>query len=325
MKKLLVLVLVALLCVFSLAGCGGTLGKENQAGRIRVVVTAFPLYDWTRNIIGADARNVELTLLGGGVDMHSYQPTPQDIMKLGSADLLIYVGGESDEWVGEALKEAGNKKMVTLNLMEALGERAKHEELAEGMTAEPERKKEGHGAAEPEKDEHIWLSLKNAQVLCRAIADSLSEVDAAQAGIYGENAKAYLEKLSALDDKYRQAVAGAGNRTLLFGDRFPFRYLVDDYGLRYYAAFPGCSAETEASFETVAFLSGKMAELKLPAVLTIEGRTHRLAETIVENSRTGAKILVLDSMQSVPEKDVAGASYLGAMEKNLEVFEEALQ
>lgn len=320
MKKFLVCGLVALLCVFSLAGCGRQSGGEQAAGKIKVVATAFPLYDWTRNILGEDARNVELVLLGGGVDMHSYQPTPQDIMKIGSADLLIYVGGESDEWVEEALKEAGNKKLVALNLMDILGDRAKHEEQVEGMTAEHE-----HRAAEPEKDEHIWLSLKNAQLLCQAIADSLSKVDAAHAETYGKNVKSYNEKLAALDDKYQQAVAGAKQKTLLFGDRFPFRYLVDDYGLKYYAAFPGCSAETEASFGTVAFLSGKMAELKLPAVMTIEGRTHNLAETIVENSHTGARLLVMDSLQSVPEKDVAGRSYLSTMEKNLEVLQEALQ
>ena len=180
----------------------------------------------------------------------------------------------------------------------------------------------GHDHGE-EKDEHIWLSLKNAQVLCVTLADALCAIDPDNKNTYIANAAAYRDKLAALDADYKAAVDGATHKTVLFGDRFPFRYLVDDYGLRYYAAFAGCSAETEASFETVSFLAKKVDELGLPCVLTIEGAQHRIAETIVQNTAgKNQKVLTMDSTTS---KDVAnGATYLSVMEKNLSVLKEAL-
>ena len=183
----------------------------------------------------------------------------------------------------------------------------------------------GHDHGE-EKDEHVWLSLKNAKTLVGAIADALQELDPDNKDTYAANASAYIEKLSALDGAYQSAVDGAARKTVLFGDRFPFRYLVDDYGLHYYAAFAGCSAESEASFETVSFLAKKVDELGLPCVLTIEGAQHRIAETIVQNTAgKNQKVLTMDSMQSTTSKDVAnGATYLSVMEKNLSVLKEAL-
>ena len=188
---------------------------------------------------------------------------------------------------------------------------------------------EGHGHDhdhEEEADEHVWLSLKNAKTLVRAISDALQELDPDNKDTYAANTSAYIEKLSALDGAYQSAVDGAARKTVLFGDRFPFRYLVDDYGLSYYAAFTGCSAESEASFETVSFLAKKVDELKLPCVLTIEGKNHKIAETIVENTaEKNQKILTIDSMQSTTSKDAAnGATYLSVMEQNLSVLKEAL-
>ena len=183
----------------------------------------------------------------------------------------------------------------------------------------------GHDHGE-EKDEHVWLSLKNAKTLVGAIADALQELDPENKDTYAANADAYVKKLSALDADYRAAVAGAAYKTILFGDRFPFRYLVDDYGLSYYAAFAGCSAETEAGFDTITFLAGKVDELGLPCVMTIEGARHKIAETIVQNTAAkNQKVLTMDSMQSTTSKDAAnGTTYLSVMEKNLSVLKQAL-
>ena len=302
-------------------------GLAEEAGKIRVVTTIFPIYDWVREIAG-DTGNTEITLLlDSGVDLHSFQPSAQDILKVATCDLFIYVGGESDEWAEDALAEAVNPDMVVISLVEALGENAKAEEIVEGMEAEEEEEEGEEGEEEePEIDEHVWLSLRNAQVFTSAIADALAQKDPANADSYRANAEAYGAKLAALDAAYAEAVDSAAHKTLLFGDRFPFRYLTDDYGLAYYAAFAGCSAETEASFETVIFLAKKTDELQLPAVLTIEGKDHRIAETIISSTADkNQKLLTLDSMQGTTANDIAqGATYLKIMEDNLAVLKEAL-
>ena len=302
-------------------------GLAEEAGKIRVVTTIFPIYDWVREIAG-DTGNTEITLLlDSGVDLHSFQPSAQDILKVATCDLFIYVGGESDEWAEDALAEAVNPDMVVISLVEALGENAKAEEIVEGMEAEEEEEEGEEGEEEePEIDEHVWLSLRNAQVFTSAIADALAQKDSANADSYRANAEAYGAKLAALDAAYAEAVDSAAHKTLLFGDRFPFRYLTDDYGLTYYAAFVGCSAETEASFGTVIFLAKKTDELQLPAVLTIEGKDHRIAETIISSTADkNQKLLTLDSMQGTTANDIAqGATYLKIMEDNLAVLKEAL-
>ena len=302
-------------------------GLAEEAGKIRVVTTIFPIYDWVREIAG-DTGNTEITLLlDSGVDLHSFQPSAQDILKVATCDLFIYVGGESDEWAEDALAEAVNPDMVVISLVEALGENAKAEEIVEGMEAEEEEEEGEEGEEEePEIDEHVWLSLRNAQVFTSAIADALAQKDPANADSYRANAEAYGAKLAALDAAYAEAVDSAAHKTLLFGDRFPFRYLTDDYGLTYYAAFAGCSAETEASFETVIFLAKKTDELQLPAVLTIEGKDHRIAETIISSTADkNRKLLTLNSMQGTTANDIEqGATYLKIMEDNLAVLKEAL-
>ncbi len=330
MKKILTVLLAVLLTAGCLSACGsGSPQNAAEADRIQIIATIFPEYDWVMNILGSNPANAEVTmLLDSGVDLHSFQPTAEDILKISTCDLFIYVGGESDAWAEDALGEAANKDRLVINLLEALGDAVKEEEIVEGMQeeeeagAEPEEEEE-----EAEYDEHVWLSLRNASFLVRSISEAIGRIDPDHADTYRENAAAYIGKLDALDAEYRTAVSGAAVTTLLFGDRFPFRYLADDYGLGYYAAFVGCSAETEASFETITFLSGKVNELGLHAVLTIEGTDHRIAETVVQNTRTkDQRILTMDSMQSITAKDVQnGATYLSVMERNLSVLKDALK
>lgn len=333
MKKIITLMLVAVLAVCALSGCGTSKsGEDKNDKKIKIVTTIFPEYDWVMQILGDKADKADVTmLLDKGVDLHSYQPSTADIAKISEADVFIYVGGESDEWVEDVLKEAKNKKLKVINLMDVMGDKAKEEEVKEGMQPEEEEHseeaKDGKEEEEVEYDEHVWLSLKNAKIFTKKIADVLSEVDKDDAKTYQANYESYAKKLDDLDKKYADAVASAKNKTLVFGDRFPFRYLVNDYGLDYYAAFVGCSAESEASFETVTFLAKKIDELGLGNVLTIEGKNHKIAKTVVDNTKNkDQKVLTMDSMQSTTSKDVKdGATYLGIMEKNLEVLKEALK
>lgn len=333
MKKIITLMLVAVLAVCALSGCGTSKsGEDTKDKKIKIVTTIFPEYDWVMQILGDKADKADVTmLLDKGVDLHSYQPSTADIAKISEADVFIYVGGESDEWVEDVLKEAKNKNLKVINLMDVMGDKAKEEEVKEGMQEEEEEHaeeaKDGKEEEEVEYDEHVWLSLKNAKIFTKKIADVLSEVDKDNAKTYQANYESYAKKLDDLDKKYAEAVASAKNKTLVFGDRFPFRYLVNDYGLDYYAAFVGCSAESEASFETVTFLAKKIDELGLGNVLTIEGKNHKIANTVVDNTKNkDQKVLTMDSMQSTTSKDVKdGATYLGIMEKNLEVLKEALK
>ena len=328
MKKITALLLALFMLVGALAGCGKQ-NDTNQTDKLSIVTTIFPEYDWVREILGEKADNAEITmLLDNGVDLHSYQPTADDIVKISDCDLFIYVGGESDEWVEDALRNAANRNMKVINLLEVLGDSVKTEEIVEGMQEEEHEHEDAEEHEhEEEADEHVWLSLKNAKMLVRVISKALQELDPDNKDIYAANADAYVKKLSALDAEYQTAVDAASNKTILFGDRFPFRYLVDDYGLRYYAAFVGCSAETEAGFETISFLAKRVDELKLPCVLTIEGAQHKIAETIVRNTTAkNQRVLTMDSMQSTTSKDVKnGTTYLSVMEKNLSVLKEALR
>lgn len=315
MKK----VLAVLLLLALLTGCGSAAPADGE--KLQIVTTIFPQYDWVREILGDRVGEAELTLLqDSGVDLHSYQPTADDIIRISTCDMFIYVGGESDGWVADALAQTTNPDMVVINLLDTLGDSAKEEEVVEGMEAEEEEEEEGA------YDEHVWLSLKNAKVLCQAIADGLCQVDAENADAYRQNVAVYLDELDVLDAAYQTAVNNGAVKTILFGDRFPFRYLADDYGLSYYAAFSGCSAETEASFETITFLAGKVDELGLPAVLTLEGTEHQIAQTVIANTQNAdQQILTMDSMQSVTDSRVeAGASYLAIMQANLDVLQAAL-
>ncbi len=343
MKKYISLFIAAIMMAGSLCSCGSE-NKGTVAGddKIQIVTTIFPEYDWVINVLGENPADAEVTmLLDNGVDLHSYQPTADDILKISTCDLFVYVGGESDEWVGDALEEATNKGMVVINLLDVLGDSVKEEEVVEGMQEEEhdhdheegedadsdeDEHEHEHEEGEVEYDEHVWLSLRNAVTLVQSISNSVQSIDPDNAETYRNNTSAYIERLNSLDEEYKTAVQNASFHTLLFGDRFPFRYLVDDYGLEYYAAFAGCSAETEASFETITFLGQKVDELGLPAVMTIEGTDHRIAETIVQNTQSkDMQILTLDSMQSITSSDVQnGTTYLSVMESNLSTLKDAL-
>ena len=322
--KRLVLLFILTLCAACLSACGSPDKEaEKNKGKLTILTTIFPEYDWVKNIAGENREACDVSmLLDQGVDMHSYQPSADDILRISNSDIFIYVGGESDAWVTDALNNVKDKKIRVINLLEVLGETAKEEETVEGMQTEEAEEQDGAS-----RDEHVWLSLRNAAVFTGKISQVMMEADPEHSSLYEENASAYIEKLKELDKKYQDTVSEAGIRTLLFGDRFPFRYMTDDYGLEYYAAFPGCSSETEASFETITFLAEKTDELSLKAVLTIEGTDHRMAETIISNTKTkDQKILTLNSMQSVSGEDIEqGADYIRIMEDNLAVLREALQ
>ena len=326
MKRFLALILAVIMAATIFGGCSSAPAKDD--GKLNIVTTIFPEYDWVSNITsGAEDVNITL-LLENGADMHSYQPTAEDIVKISSCDVFIYVGGESDKWVDDALKGATNKEMTVINLLDILGTKAKEEETVEGMQAEKEEK-DGKEEAEEEVelDEHVWLSLKNASMLCGKISDKLSEKDAKNKELYSKNTENYLKKLNELDARYKAVRDSAKYDTLIFADRFPFRYLIDDYNLKYYAAFSGCSAESEASFETVAFLAKKLDELKLPALMKIDGSDGKIANTVLQTSnQKNAQILELNSMQSVNKKDIEdGKTYLSIMESNLAVFTQAVK
>ena len=327
-KKYLFFLAAVIMLAGGLPACSPG-SREHAAGddSIRVVATIFPEYDWVMNVLGENPSDAQATvLLDNGVDLHSFQPSAEDILKISTCDLFIYVGGESDAWVEDALEEAANKDMVVINLLDELGGLVKEEEAVEGMQEEEEPHDHEEGT-EAEVDEHVWLSLQNAAVLVQSISEAIQSLDPDNEEVYRSNASAYIQELNVLDERYRTAVRNASLHTLLFGDRFPFRYLADDYGLDYYAAFAGCSAETEASFETITFLAGKVDELGLPAVLTIEGTDHRIAETIVQNTQEkNQQILTMDSMQGVTSQDAQnGTTYLSVMEGNLSILEEALK
>lgn len=317
LKRTLSLMLASLLVLCCFAGCSGQQTEDD--GKLNVVCTVFPQYDWVRNIVGDMTDGAEITLLlDSGTDLHSYQPTAADIIKITTADLFIYVGGNSDKWVDDVFATS-ESDTVKLDLMEVLGESVFEEETAEGMEAEEEE--EGI-----EYDEHVWLSLKNAVKLCGAIKDALAGTDPENSAAYAANCEKYINKLTALDKKYEEAVSAGKLDTILFADRFPFRYLVEDYGLNYYGAFTGCSSETEASFDTVTFLAGKTDELDLPVILVTETSDKSIADTVSAACKTAKpEILVMDAMQSVTKDRLeAGENYIGAMESNLEILKSAL-
>ena len=329
MKKIIAITLCVLTLVAALTGCGGA---QNTHADIKVVATVFPIYDWVREVARDDVDIKLDMLLDNGADLHSYQPSATDIMDISDCDVFIYVGGESDKWVSDVIQKADNKDMIVLDLLDILGDKAKEEEVKEGMQEEEHEHEEGteehkEDEEEHEYDEHVWLSVKNASVFVTKIADALGKKDARHADAFKANAAAYTDKLTDLDKQYRSAADSAKTKTLLFGDRFPFRYLTEDYGLDYYAAFSGCSAETEASFETIVFLADKVDELGLKSIMQIESSDGSIAKTIRDNTKSKDQdILTLDSMQSVTQKRVSdGETYLNIMQSNLEVLKKALE
>lgn len=325
MKKTSVFVTIAIVCIVMLTGCAKVPEVLAEDNRLHVVCTTFPQYDWVVNLIQGNEENVSVTLLmDKGGDLHNFQPSALDIARVSECDLFVYVGGESDGWVDDALKESVNPDMRVINMMDVVRERLVEEEHVEGGSGHDMHGHEERG--ENEYDEHVWLSVRNAAFIAEHIAAELAKMDPENAALYRRNSNQYSTALNALDVQYAEAVKRADCNTLLFADRFPFRYLAEDYGMDYYAAFNGCSAETEAGFGTVAFLINKLEELQLGAVLVTDGSDDRLARVVIENTTSGQQqILVLNSMQSVSQKDIKAAiSYLNVMEENLKVLRQAL-
>ncbi len=318
MKKIISIIVAALIVALSLCSCGTNV--ENHDG-LNIVCTAFPQYDFVKNIIGSE--DGLTLLLDDGADLHSYEPTAQDIIKIGSADIFIYVGGVSDDWAEGVIRSANNPNLKVVSIMDLVD--TLKEEYVAGMQQKNHihEHHDAHSGDHSGEDEHIWLSLKNAVKITEFLCETVCETDPENSDKYRSNAENYISQLTALDTEYNDMISSASRKTVLFADRFPFRYMTEDYGLTYFAAFAGCSSESEASFETLAFLIDKTKELNLPFVLTIEGSDGSLAKTVCES--TGAKTAVLDSCQSVSSADIAnGTSYINIMKSNLEVLQEAL-
>lgn len=311
MKKIISILMCIVLCMAVMCSCSS---DETTHDGIKIVCTAFPQYDYVKNILGT-TEGLSL-LLDNGADLHSYEPTATDIIEIASSDLFIYIGGVSDSWVEGAIKSANSESLKTVVLMDMV--ETYEVDYVAGM-----EKEEHHHESEHEKDEHIWLSLRNSAEITRNLCEMICEIDEANAEEYRANAEKYIDSLNRLDGEYKSVIDGAKRNALLFADRFPFRYLIEDYNLEYYAAFSGCSSESEASFQTMAFLIDKTNTLSLPAVIIMENSDGSIAEMICRE--TGVKTLTLDSCQSVSSSDIDnGTTYLGIMQNNLEILKEAL-
>lgn len=317
-KNSWILMAIVVMSLGLFSSCGQEKAAQND--KFTVVTTIFPPYDFVREIAG-DQVNVSM-LLPPGAESHSYEPTPQDIIAIQECDLFIYVGGESDAWVADILDSMGEDAPDTLTLMDCVQVVA--EETVEGMEEEAEETDSEEGSVEEvEYDEHVWTSPKNAILIVEKIANELSLLDDSNSEAYQSASTDYIEKLKVLDSSFETVVSSATRNMMIFGDRFPFRYFADAYGLDYYAAFPGCSSETEPSAATVAFLTDKVSEEKLPVVFYIEFSNHKVADAIAE--ATGAKAMLFHSCHNVSAEELeAGATYLSLMENNVEVLKEAL-
>lgn len=313
LKKILAAALTAALTITALCSCSKTAPEDN--GKLNVVTTIFPAYDFTRQIAG---ENINLTmLLKAGTESHTYEPSPQDIITIQNADLFIYTGGEGDTWV-DGILSSMDTPVPTLKMMDCVN--AVEEELVEGMQGEAESEEHSD---EPEYDEHVWTSPKNAVLISEKISEKLQELDSANKDSYKAAALEYSKKLNALDKEFSDVVASSAHKTLVFGDRFPMRYFADAYGLDYYAAFVGCSSETEPAASTLAFLVNKVNELQIPVVFYIEFSTGKVAQTIA--SQTGCETALFNSCHNVSLEDMdAGATYISLMEQNVELLKKAL-
>lgn len=325
-KRTVVLVTAALVAITVLSSCkkdktdvenGGSYEKKHS-----VVCSAFPQYDWVRVLLGDRLSEYDIILLSGkGADMHSYQPTAEDMKDIAAADMFIYVGGVSEKWVDDVRKSVGTDKTVFVGMTEVLGSAVREEETA----LEAEHDGHDHGDGEPEYDEHVWLSLKNAEKITAYIASELAKIDPDGKATYENNLKEYLLQLAALDAEYKKAVENGKRDTVIFADRFPFLYMMKDYGINYHAAFTGCSAESEASFKTITALSRAADEIKTDTVLVTETSDGAIADAVISGmSEKGCQKTVMNSMQSVKTADAAVETYLGVMKANLQALKKAL-
>ncbi len=358
-KKLLCVFSVLIAVLYLLSACGATASSSantsssidttsassTQSEPLNVVVTIFPIYDWVKEITNSTNINVTL-LLDSGVDLHNYQPSATDIATILDSDLFIYNGGTSDIWVEDLFTQDNGSDVLSMNMMDLLGDSVHmepeydhdhvEEETHDDHDHVEEETHDDHDHVEEEThddhdhesavDEHIWLSLRNAVVFCQGIADKLSEINPANAEQYKQSSDDYINSLESLDAEYTKVIGAASQDTLVFGDRFPFVYLLEDYSLSHHAAFSGCSTESEASFETVAHLAGALDEIQTNYIFTIDGGNTDLAQTIIDSSQNqDREILGLHSLQSVNSDDITdGITYLSVMQENLQVLQTAL-
>lgn len=323
---------LALLLALFLSACNGTASSGASSGtvdsgQLKIVASIFAPYDFARTIVDNEA-DVSM-LVPPGAETHSFEPTPADIIMLNEADVLIYVGGESDAWLEKIIASLDNPDLVLIQLTDLVD--AVFEETLEGMDTSGEEAADPAADADAaadeqntrEIDEHVWTSLRNAQVIVSSLAESFSTLDAEHAKTYIKNAEAYNAQLASLDERISTIVENGQRTTLVFGDRFPFRYFADDYGLECYAAFPGCSTAVDTSPKTITFLINKVVDEDIPVVFFRELSDERIAHTIAEE--TGAQTLCLHSAHNISKDDMAaGATYLSLMEQNALNLEVAL-
>ena len=318
--------IACLLCVLLLTGCAAPEDHTADGGKISVVCTLFPYYDFARQIAGDRAEIV--LLLSPGREAHSFEPTPRDALTIANADVFLCNGGEGELWVEEMLRAAGENIGVIARMMDHVD--AHEEEIVEGMQLRGHEHDHGeahhdHGedSDEVEYDEHIWTSPANAILLCRAVCEALCEADGENAEEYRANCQSYCAELSALDGQFRALRSEAKRDLLVFADRFPFLYFCEEYDLRYRAAFRGCSTDTEPSLATLKYLIDKVAEERIPMVYTVDLSSQKIAEAVAES--TGVGIGRLYSMQTVSRADFeAGETYVSLMERNLEALRTGL-
>lgn len=318
-SKILLVFVVAVFSIVSLTGCNKNKDNENK---LTIVTTNFPSYDFARAVV-KDNKDVELKmLLKPGAESHDFEPTPQDIIDIKNSDLFIYTGGESDEWISDILDDIDTDKTKVIKMMDLVD--VKEEEIVEGMEDEEhEEEEEHHDEEEVEYDEHVWTSPVNAIKIVNALKGEVVSIDNDNKKVYEDSAKEYTDKLEKIDNEFKDIVKNAKRKEIIFGDRFPLRYFVDEYNLKYYAAFPGCSAQTEASAKTISYLVDKVKEDKIPVVFHIELSNGKIAEAI--SKETGAKVLEFNTAHNISQKDFdAGVTYVDIMEENTKVLKEAL-
>lgn len=318
MRKNSCIILTFVLCMLMLGGCKGY--KVYDDGKINVVTTIFASYDFVRQIAG-DSVNLQM-LLKPGEESHSYEPTPKDIISISECDVFIYVGGENDAWIDHILESMDTSHMKILKLLDMI-ENKYEEESVEGMENTNEHHHEHEEDLDGEWDEHVWTSPVNATVICENITETLCTMDLDNADTYRKNCDEYAKELEKLDEAFIDAVFNAKRNVLVFGDRFPLRYFVEEYGLDYYAAFPGCAAESEASAATVAFLTDTVEDNNIPVVFKIELSNADMANAIAEDS--GCKVITFNTCHNLSVKDFeAGETYVSLMYKNVNAIKEAL-
>lgn len=291
--------------------------RATEEEKLSIVTTNFPAYDFAKQVAGEDA-DVRM-LLKPGAESHSYEPTPEDIITIGKSDLFIFTGGDSDEWVEDILESMKKAPKATFRMMDQVD--LYEEELSEGM--QPEEEEEEEDEEGPEMDEHVWTSPANAAEIVSKLEKTIADLDPSHKEAYKEHADAYIQEIDALDQQFKDVVDHSKRKEIIVGDRFPFRYFVEEYGLSYYAAFPGCSTDTEPSANTVAFLIDKVKEDKIPIVFHIELSNEQMADSIAE--ATGAKSLLLNAVHNITDEDFQnGETYVSLMTKNVEALKEAL-